>query len=373
MKIKSAGVFHSLRPFQAGTLVFACFFFCAALNLAAQELDRSSVESARIYYAEGVDFSVSMNGERTVFPAASAGKEGIYLERSALVNTGAGSFAEIQLIPSGTVIKLSENTSLAYNGFDEAGKFTDFGLLYGRIRVVAGASSFVIRSGGISARCGEGDFGIDYVLEPGSQNSVPRPLFRLFAFRGGAELRPHGRGGNPADFGGVETLAVAEGETLSLDISSSYAFAERKPLGRDIVDYWRRHNFAGNPPLAMPDTSLADILPPFHWQQDLVISDEGPLRRVYSGQSPAAETMPLIPAEPEGKSAGSGLIKAKNSMLYLGLGLIVISTGVQGGAYYQFNESSNEIPRKIFSIAYIPLGFGVISTLLGIFLNPSGY
>ena len=381
MKIKSAGVFHSLRPFLAGTLVFACFFFCAALNLAAQELDQRSAESACIYYAEGMDFTVSLSGERAVFPAESAGNEGIYLERSAVLNTGAGSFVELQLIPSGTVIKLSENTSLAYNGFDETGKFMDFGLLYGRIRIVAGNGNdssrtggngfLVIRSGTVSARIGEGDYGIDYVLEPGNQNSIVRPLFRIFVFRGNAEVFPYARGGNQANFNSADTLTAIEGETLSMDVSSSYTFVEKKPLGRDITGYWMLHNFAGVPPLPMPNTIMTAVSPEYPVTPEPVVSNEAP-PGIAVLPPPVPESQPLIPVEPEKTSMKPSVIKAKNTLTLLGLGLTVMSMAVQGGAYYQYNESNNEVPRRIFSYAYIPLSFGVMCSLLGILYNPSG-
>lgn len=390
MKIKSENVLHSLRPFKAEFLVFGFFFFWPVLNLAAQngraqESDLRSAESAQIYYAEGMGFAVSLGGEQLVFPAGTAGKDGIYLERSAVVNTGVGSFVEIQLIPSGTVIKLSENTSLAYNGFDETGRFTDFGLLYGRIRVVAGegnnsfgayaerassvgVNTLGIRCGAVSTRIGEGDFGFDYILEPGNKSSVQRPLFRLFAFRGNADVYPYG-GGTPANFGVAESLTVTEGETLSLDVSSSYAFAERKALDMDIVTYWRLHNFAGIPPLPRPDINLAIRSAAYYAPPEIVISEESP--PVISA-APLPKSQPLVPLQPEETHAPPEIRRAKNTLLVLGLGMTLISMTVQGGAYYQYNKTNNSVPRKLFTYAYIPLGFGVMSTLIGILYNPSG-
>ena len=372
MKKKSESTFHSFCPFRAGIFISGLFLFCAAFNLAAQEFDQRSAESARIFYAEGMDFTVSQGGERSVFPAESARKEGIYLEHPAVINTGAGSFVEVQLIPSGTVIKLAENTSLTYNGFDETGKFTDFGLLYGRIRVVAGARTgettpFVIRSGAISARFGEGDLGFDYILEPGSQSAAPRPLFRLYAFRGNAEVYPYIRGG-AANFGGAEALSVMEGETLTLDVSSSHTFAERKELGSDITGYWRLHNFAGIPPLTMPDTGFKTEVAEYSVPQGTVVTGRF-TPRVSASSPPASESQPL-PLEPEETNAQLSVAKAKKTLLIFGLGMTILSVAVQGGAYYQYNESNNDVPRRIFTYAYIPLGFGVLSTLLGILYEP---
>ena len=349
-----------------GLLVFT---LCTLLNLSAQE-------GALIYHAQGADFALSLRGERTIYTAESAGSGGINLERSGIVNTGAGSFLEIQLIPYGTVIKLSENTSLVYNGIDGNGNFADFRLLYGRIRIVtrqAGSSaagsvrlnSIVVRAGEVSARLEEGDLAFDYMLEPDSRNLAPRPLFRLHAFRGRAEVFSYTEGGSAVSFGTAQSLGAAEGESLFLDITGSHSFAERKALDIDAVDYWRFYNFAGSPPIPMPDTSIAAAADRPQ-RLDLTETDS-----VYT--RPAAEL--VFVSDDSLRIAQEAFFnnrnRRKNIILSIGLSLTFSSAAVQGIAHFRPEVFSNDNARTVSSIMYAPLGLGMIITLAGILYNPS--
>ena len=337
------------RSLQAGLLLLA-------INLNAQESAQSSAESARVYHLEGTDFALTLRGGQSVITADMITGAGINLERSGTIHTGAGTFLELQLIPSGTVIKLSENTSLVYNGVDETGKFADLGLLYGRIRVVTGGIyPLVIRSGGVSARIEDADVGVDYFLEPGSWNSSLQPLFRLYVFRGGAELFPYGRGGTSAYFGGGQSLTVGAGECLSLDISSSYTFAERTTVNRDIQDYWKLHYFEGSPPQPMPDTAIAGLL------QDLPASP--------ADEDTAVKYVPIVPSGGE-KQPATINNRGKNICLAVGLALTVGSVVVQGVSFFQYEKYSERKYRDLFYWAYPSLGVGLITTLAGIIYNP---
>jgi len=334
------------------------FTLCLAFNLAAQE------GAATIYHLEGQSFALTINGERSVF-GSDATKDGINLESSGIVHTGPGTFLEIQLIPSGTVIKMSENSSLVYNGIDATAGFVDLGLLYGRIRVVfgegTGAGPVVIRSGGISSRIETGDLGADYVLEPGNRNSIPRPLFRLHAFRGSAEVFPYGRGGPQPNFGGAQTLSVREGESLSLDISSSYTFAEKSLISDETLDYWMIYNFAGFAPLPMPITDIST-------GPEITISlAPAPL------QTRPIETRIAIPYQQEeaGKVPGVTNNKTRNVCLAIGLALTVAGAAAQGVTYYMYDIDSNRTANNIFKASQIPLGVGLITTLGGLLYNPS--
>jgi len=400
MKMESAVKSHRAGRkwlFPARGLGFLGFALCATLNLAAQngraqdgpvqdgraqDAQIQEGSSARIYHAEGVDFSLSLGGERTIFPAEAAGG-GVNLERSGIVSTGAGTFLEIQLVPSGTVIKLSENTSLIYNGIDGNGKFADLGLLYGRIRLVTGSGtnsagtysagmySVVIRCEGISARIKQGDFGLDYILDPGNRNPSPRPLFRLYAFRGGAEVFSYGQGGSPVSFGGARSLTVEGGGCLSLDVSPSYTYAERKPLGRDISDYWRLHNFAGYPPLSLPDTAIAAAS---EGSSPGSAGETGP----GNANSPSTVRSPgtaeaAVPDQLAGTVREQGSTKSnpnKQAALITGLILTASSLAVQGFCYSQLGTSNDARARSYYTAAYVPLGVGLASILAGILFNP---
>ena len=372
MKIVSGWIFRPCPVFIARRFALCIFTFCLLQNLGAQE-----GSYARIYYAEGVDFALTLGGVQTIFPAGLARGEGINLDRSSVINTGAGTFLEIQLIPSGTVIKLSENTSFIYNGIDDNGKFVDLGLLYGRIRVVTGygmnftgqgadpegAYSIVIRGGGVSARIGEGDFGADYFLEPGLWNSASLPQFRLYSFRGSAEIFPYGTGA-PVYFGGARNLALEGRECLSLDISPSYTYAEKKSLDGDISAYWNLHNFAGSPPVSGPDINIAEA------------PDGMPGGLNYYAYPPAAGDVSVPAARTQAAGNSQGITRLptnrnKHIALAVGLFLTASSVAVQGICYSRFSVTGDELTRSYFFAAYPSLGLGLVCTLVGILYNPA--
>jgi hypothetical protein len=323
------------------------FVFCAALCLGAQE------ESARIYHAEGTDFTVTLRGERIVFSAESVWREGINLEPYEVVQTGTGTMLEIQLIPSGILIKLAENTSLTYNGIDSSGNFAELGLLYGSIRVVTGigANSVAVRGGGVTARVGNGDFGVDYVIEPDIRNSAMRPLFRVYPFRGRAEVFPYGRD-TIAYFGGAQLLAVEQGESLSLDVSSPYTYAERKALGREKSDYWRRNDFSGRSPLPIPDTGIA-------YNDTVPVYGSPPFFQPPAASGPRTVPEQLVIARN----------RQKNIALTMGLVLILGSLGVQEVSS-RVGTAGNSTAENLYNGAYATLGLGVVTTLAGIMFRP---
>ena len=343
-------------------LLFILLF--TAVSLGAQE------PAVRIYHAEGVDFAVVLRGERVVFPADSVFREGINLERSGVVHTGAGTLLEMQLSPSGTLVKLSENTSLCYNGIDGSGNYTELVLLYGRIRVVSGIyntggtayTPALIRAGNVSVRIENGDLGLDYTVDPGIQYSAPVPVLRICTFRGRADIYQYGRDGANINFGGAQFLTVANRESLKIDINPPYTYAERKSLDRDMLVYWNEHNFSGSSPLPMPDTEIAGLIetPPVY-----VPSPEPPL----PAQIQAADSALVFQPGTVQEKIVRARSRQKNIVLIAGLTLTLGSFGAQlitSG----YDLSVEGTARNIHKTAYATLGLGALITLAGILYSP---
>jgi hypothetical protein len=335
-----------------GSLLLSLLLFVLSpLSLAAQE-------SAVIYEAAGQDFSLSSRGERKILgPEALSG--GLTLNPGDLIQTDSGVFLEIQLLPSGTLIKLSENTTFVFNGYDSSGRFADLGLLYGRIRLVSGTGggnkTAVVRSANISVRLEAGDLGIDYVLEPlaRGRGGIPRPMLCLYDFSGNAEVFPFPSGGSPVQAGEVQSIAVREKEALFLEIASPVIFTERKALHKDIIDFWRHHNFSGIPPLAMPSVTLPEIA------------------GGAGSEAPAAIPEPAVQDNPFSSQDYLALSRArtvKNAVLVTGLVLTAASVAAQGAAYS--NTGDHDFARNVFTAAYAPLGVGILTILAGILYNP---
>jgi hypothetical protein len=317
--------------------------------------------SAVIYKAEGADFSLSFRGEQHILTPEAAASGEAALNPGALIQTGSGVFLEIQLLPSGTLIKVSENTSFVFNGYDLSGRFADFGLLYGRMRLVSGTGgetgTAVVRSANISVRIEDGDWGIDYVMEPlaHGRGGAPRPMFRLYGFRGRAEVFPFPSGGSPIQAGEIQSIAVHENESLVLEVASPMVFAERKALDKEIIDFWQHHNFYGTPPLAMPPVTLPGV------PGEPAIAE-----------APAEVPEAVVPynLNPPDYSALSRARTVKNAALITGLFLTAASAAAQGLAYSEFDTGNDKLARNVFTAAFAPMGVGIFTMLTGILYNP---
>ena len=372
MKIVIEKNLNFLHQTRWGSLLFIFFIFFTTVNLAAQNGRAQDGESVRINKLEGKDFSLTLHGVQTVVTPELLRGEVFYLERSATIHTSAGTFLEILHIPSGTIIKLAENTSFIYNGVDETGKFVDVALLYGRILVVSGYSpgsgairSLVVRSGGVSTRIENADIGIDYLLEPGGGNSSLRPLCHVHAFRGRAEIFPYGRGSTPAYFGGAESLALGTMESLSLDISSSYTFTEKTSLGREYFDYWKLPYFNNSQLLSAPNTALVQVLPE---------TPDSAVPQSASAPQVIRETEKIyIPVDPIGGEKRYSVVnnRSKNVCLAIGFALTLGSAAAQSIFHYRYDNYGEKKDRDMFYIASSGLGTGLIITLTGIMYNPS--
>jgi hypothetical protein len=342
---------------NAGMMFLSVLWF---ISLPSSLLAQDS-GSAVIYHAEGPDFSLGSRDERHIFRPEAIAAGGLPVNPGDLIQTGPGAFLEIQLLPSGTLIKVSENTSFVFNGYDSPGRFADFGLLYGRIRLVSGPPgehrTVVVRSANISVRIEEGDAGIDYVMEPPAhgRGGVPKPMLRLYEFNGGAEVFPFPSGGSPVRAGEIQSIVVKERESLFLEIASPMVFAERRPLDKDIIDFWGYHHFSGTPPLAMPSVAL----PEFPGETIAEVPPEVPEAVIPDTLFNSRDYLALSRAR-----------TVKNAALVTGLLLTAASATVQGLAYSKFDTEHDAFARNVFTAAFAPMGVGIFTILTGILYNP---
>jgi hypothetical protein len=329
------------------------WFFCTA-GIFAQESPGNG-SGARVYHAEGADFVLTAGEQRHVYRPDSLGGGGLVLNPRDMIQTGADSFVEIQLVPEGTVIKAAENTSFVFNGTGRDGASVSFTILYGRIRVVRGPGEgnrdVMVQAPNAAVFIRQGDIGIDFILRPGlslTGSGVTAPLLRTFVFSGIADLVPlvtGERGGGEAAF-----IRVSGGETLALEVFSGFSFTERKALERDIVEYWIQNDFKGAAPLNIPGTLLS-----------------------------AAFRMPLETAEPANQiqytlpdyNAIKRVRQIKNGGIAAGILFSVIGIGIQSYGVYQMRAGNYDSARLLIGAGYGPLGLGILSLVMTLGVNPS--
>ncbi|WP_455381424.1 FecR domain-containing protein [Salinispira pacifica] len=147
-----------------------------------------------ILYAQGSDLSIYRNGTLTDYDLSTSDVIGLPLFTGDLVQTGPGTFVEIQLQPSTTQLKIAENTTFRIQGLGGEGR-GQIDLTYGRIRAkvesfaanVARDGSFPFSIRGQSAVAGVRgtDFGYDFIAGTDGETI---PLTRVYCFEGSVEV-----------------------------------------------------------------------------------------------------------------------------------------------------------------------------------------
>jgi hypothetical protein len=306
----------------------------------------------QIYHAEGTDFSLTKNGIREIIAVGDYPDAFLVLGPGDMVQTGEGSFLELQLLPSGTALRILENTSLVYNGFDEAGQISDISLVYGRLRLVTVNSGYsngiFIRAGKSSVKIESGDIGAGYEVNP-SAGGKARPVLTLYVFQGNAEVFLYLP---DVVSGAVETLAVKAGDAFSLDINPPFLHTDKRPIQRESAGYWDRRGFTGFPPVPLGETSLERYI------EDTPQGDyKPPLQDIF-----------VVDSEPVMQTVRKGPAK-KNVFLGAGFGFAFLGAAVQTVAVFQFDRLDKGMGQLVFLSGAGCLGLGLGGILAGILLE----
>lgn len=237
--------------FGRSPLAALLFILACVLPAAAQEKPRGA-----LVYAEGREFSLVRAGAVTRFVPGEGAYEGYAVQEGDLLQTGASTFVEVQLLPKGTMLKIAENTSFVFQKIGDAKSETNLNLLYGRVRTkvakLSGAESFLVRSRSTVAGVRGTDFGFDSIMAPSSAASTSSATVRVYAFSGEVGVSPAVSDSAPA----APVVLVKAGELLSVDLSSSLPVLERRLLDEEITAYWRVNDFKGKPEVAAPEGAI---------------------------------------------------------------------------------------------------------------------
>ncbi len=230
---------------------------------------------AFIIYAEGFDMSIYRNEELTTYDVLVDDVIGMPLLPGDLVQTDAGTFVEIQVMPSRTVIKVAENTTFEIEQIGGEGGGT-FNMSYGRVRArverLTRSDPFQIR--GLTAVAGVRgtDFGYDLVVE---REAAQELQTKVYVFEGEVDVTEPVRGAAPADdqtqairIGANEMVAVVTEVPDELAAAADAAITgepidpvapsavrpqveqvvfERQTIERDIQEFWEEQAFREEP------------------------------------------------------------------------------------------------------------------------------
>lgn len=324
-------------------LVFPAFF------AASQDASR-----AEIVYAEGRDFSLVRSGERTIYSVYDPEVLGLELYEGDLLQTGAESFLEVQLLPKGTVIKIAENSSFQFKNLGKTDETVSLGLVYGRVRAkvarLSGDERFFIRSGATVAGVRGTDFGFDAIINPDSPpDAVNTPAVRVYCFSGELALLPE------TDKYSIDNdeavVSVLGNELISVNTDTSIPVVERRAIDIETKKFWVVNDFRGNTPVPPPESAVIQVQAEPE-QKDL--KNEVVIEYITPDYEPFER-----------------LNKAKNrtiaaSSLFTALGL-----GIQSYGMYMLYDGDIDSGKGMILSGTIPLGIGVVTLFTSLFLNPS--
>jgi hypothetical protein len=214
-------------------------------------------QNAGIVYAEGGDFSVIHQRQEQYFSVGVDDVLGLPLEAGDLVQTGNGTFLEIQTTGSGALFKIAENTSFRLDHSGEDGS-SRLDLTYGRVRakVDAVAAGTFLEMRGLSVVAGVRgtDFGYDIIVTP---RGTGEPVLQIYTFEGSvvvAEASPSADSGASLISRSSAQTTIQPGQMIVLPLSTVVAGNLQEALSRppstittEVRDFWDAHPFRSAP------------------------------------------------------------------------------------------------------------------------------
>lgn len=202
------------------TLLVLCVV--PSLALTAQARDDAY---AFIIYAEGYDISIFRNGELTTYDVLVDNVIGMPLLAGDLVQTDAGTFVEIQVMPARTVVKVAENTTFEIERLGGTGGGS-FNMTYGRLRArverVTRQDPFEVRGFSAVAGVRGTDFGFDSVVE---REQMGELRTRVYVFEGEVDVEDR-----PDPETGEEPQQIRIAANQMVNVTTEIPPAIRDPL-----------------------------------------------------------------------------------------------------------------------------------------------
>jgi hypothetical protein len=366
------------------TIILSLTLF-AISGLCAQNLGTSRFSGS--VNSSGVDnFIIANNGTQRTYQTGTIPVNGLALQNSDMIQTGPGNYVEVQLDPSGAIIKLAENTSAIFSDLGSSSRPALINLLYGRMRVVnQGISGTVsVQAGNALVDFSRGDIAFDFAVIPGSANRNPQ--FQVSILSGSAQVVPSV--GSP----GAAKMPLYEHETVLLDVTNRLAILTRQPLNQEIAAYWSRNAFrqAGMPTQstqiaqsAAPQvvrgsqstlptlgasypatTNYAPIIP---ISVDSLVNDNGTEQGTSASNDPNQYMMaptaarPLAAGKSVALSGARATIPPKNSGVLMGAILTAVGVLGQSVAHYNMFALDSDTVDKVYMVSYAPLGIGIVA------------
>jgi hypothetical protein len=305
----------------ANLLLWAALFYIIPSAAYSQADSIKNQAFGIVVYAEGGEVAIYRKGEYITFDLSLADIVGLPILEGDLIQTEKSSFLEIQLYPTETVVKISENTTFTVGGLSSAGGAT-LDLTYGKVRSkvqkIAGRDPFLVRNRGTVAGVRGTDFGYDFIAE--KEGTLIFTGTKIYCFEGSVEITgPGTRPDVPA--GSVpekvpEVVVLTANEMVRVREEERIMVLEKTEIEKPVLAFWDANAFRAEP---TPVEKIPEVYPglpamleseniqpeKFKRPEPLILRQEAPDRAAPPAEMElkAAETAPVGPAPETQKPA----------------------------------------------------------------------
>jgi hypothetical protein len=336
----------------------AALLLMTASGLCAQNLGASRF-SGSVNQSGSDSFVVSNNGRQQVYQTNTIPAHGLALQNADMIQTGPGNYVEVQLDPSGAIIKLAENTSVVFNDLGSSNRPALLSFLYGRMRIVNSDTkgTITVQVGNAAIEISRGDMALDFAVIPGSANKQPQ--LQVSTFSGAGQVVS-----SVASPGAAKT-PLYEHETVTFDVTTRLAVITRQPLNQEISAYWSRNGFSQvrTPPQSVLAQGNRPSLPASGTYPAGI--NPAPVGGTPSLPFPLSEQIDTV-AGFEGfdfdvMSNDRATIRPKNNGVLLGTILTAVGILAQTLIHYDVLGLDENTAKTAYAVSFAPIGFGLVS------------
>jgi hypothetical protein len=212
-----------------------------------------------VILAVGKEVSIQNSAGFTTYTIGKDIILGLHVTEGDLIMTGRGTSVEIRLDPSGSLLKIAENTTLRLKNLGSTG--TDIEVVYGRIRAkvsaIMGQDTFRIQGQSAVAAVRGTDLGYDVLVQP---EISAEPIASVFCFEGLVAVSALlDANDSPVELEANQTLVVLNSRTLVAADSlpgkridgGTLVFLVDNSIPEIISDFWELSPFNKNPDLKL--------------------------------------------------------------------------------------------------------------------------
>ncbi|MDR1231387.1 MAG: FecR domain-containing protein [Spirochaetaceae bacterium] len=353
---------------KRNSIIFLLSLF-AITGLCAQNRG-TSPSSSSVSSAGSDSFVIASNGRQQTYQTGTIPVNGLELQNSDMIQTGPNNYVEIQLDPSGAIVKLAENTSVIFNDLGSTNRSAMLSLLYGRMRIVnsSNGGAVTIQIGNASVEFARGDLALEFAVIPGAASTQPQ--LQVSTLSGTIQV-------SSGTMANAAKITCYEHETVTFEVTSRLTMLSRQSLNQETVAYWSRNAFrqagmspqstylaqgGGQSPLPAIGAYPAGINPAPVYPNNSVQS-------ASTGSDSFPKATPAVPVTPKTSTTTNvermsdmyATISVKNGGVFWGTIITAAGILMQNLAHFDVLGLDDDLNDRVHTIGFIPIATGIIT------------